>query len=185
MKKILILFIFIFSFFCSINVQAKELKFVQISDLHLSVKDDSFWNRKITETEEQLKLAIKQINKNRKIDFVIFTGDNIDKADKKNMARFLRPANKLNKPYYVVIGNHEVFRYNRFDKEDYVKSIWLRHPQMLFKKTNYVFKPNREIVFLVVDGANELMPTQSGYYKPYRLPQRLYASCDWPEGRDG
>lgn len=167
MKKILILFLFIFSCFYTISTQAKELKFVQFSDVHLSVDENN--RRKKSETEEQLRKAIKQINKDRKIDFVIFTGDNINKANKKNMARFLRTANKLNKPYYVVVGNHDVFRYNRFDKEDYVHSIWLRHPQMLFKKTNYVFKPNRELVFLVVDGANELIPSQSGYYRPETL----------------
>ena len=167
MKKILILFLFIFSCFYTITTQAKELKFAQISDVHLSISENK--ERKFTENEEQLRKAIKQINKDRKIDFVLFTGDNINKATKKNMARFLRTANKLNKPYYVVIGNHDVFRYNRFDKEDYIHSIWLRHPQMLFKKTNYTFKPNRELVFLVVDGANELIPSQSGYYKPETL----------------
>jgi len=169
MKKFLILFFAIFICFVSTNIQAKELQFVQISDTHLSLSGQDYRGRKVQEAAACLKQAIKEINKNRDIKFVLFTGDNIDTSERADLVAFLKLANKLNKPYYVLIGNHEVFRYNYFDKKDFMHTVWLHHPQMLFKKPNYVIKPTREIVFIVVDGANELMPAPSGYFKPETL----------------
>ena len=153
----------------SLPVCAKTLQFVQISDTHLSLSGEDYRGRKVTESAQCLKKAIKEINKNKDVKFVIFTGDNIDVADKDDMVAFLRLANKLHKPYYVVIGNHEVFRYQHFNKKDFMRTVRIHHPQMLFKKENYIFKPNKELVFIVVDGANELIPAPSGYFKPETL----------------
>ncbi len=169
MRKILIIGIFIATFFMPLQVQAKKLQFVQISDTHLSLSGQDYRGRKVTESADCLKKAIKEINKNKNIKFVIFSGDNIDIADRDDLVAFLKLANKLNKPYYVLIGNHEVFRYQHFNKKNFMHTVWLHHPQMLFKKPNYVFKPNRELVFIVVDGANELIPAPSGYFKPETL----------------
>ncbi len=169
MKKIIIFTIFLLSLIFATNVQAKELQFAQFSDIHLSLDESNGRGVASAEIAENMKLAIKEINKNRDIKFVVFTGDNIDKAEREALIQFFKLANKLHKPYYVVIGNHEVFRYKRFDKKDYMHTVWWKHWQMLGKKPSYVFKPKKELVFIVVDGANELMPSPSGYFKPETL----------------
>lgn len=166
MKKFLSILLLLISFhFCN-DAIGKELKFAQISDIHYSYSEENKSNDSYT---QYLKQAIKDINKKRDIKFVIFTGDNINTGTKKDYIKFLKIANKLNKPYYLVAGNTDIAGYKGFNKKKYNHTIWLHHPQMIFKKTNYVFKPNRNIVFIVVDGTNDLIPSTSGYFKPNTL----------------
>lgn len=148
------------------NVQAKELKFVQITDTNFSLDlDDTASELAATE----LKKLIKDINKDRSIDFVLFTGNNVKHPDKKEVSAFFRLANKLNKPYYVVIGNKEVLRYKRFTKKNFMHTAWWHNHNMRFKNSSYVFKPNKDFVFIVVDGANEMIPVPCGNYTPQVL----------------
>ena len=150
MKKLLftLLTIFVFSGF----VNAQTLKFAQVTDLHL--KDD-------TETFSKI---IKDINRTKGLEFVVFTGDNIGRASKSLLNNFLAGTRKLNKPYYVLLGTKDVSKNNKLSKKTYidmVRRINPRHPRDL----NYVFK-KKNIVFLVVDGSKEIIPSVSGYYPP-------------------
>lgn len=147
------------------NAEAKKLKFIQITDSHLSTEGSDYRNRKLSESENLLKEAIKSAKKEKGVDFVLFTGDNIDEAKPKELVKFLRIANKLHKPHYVIPGNHEPFRYENFDKKKYMRYVWLFNPRQLFDSTRYVFKPNKDFVFIAMDGANELLPSAAGYYR--------------------
>ncbi|MDD3594044.1 MAG: metallophosphoesterase [Candidatus Gastranaerophilales bacterium] len=167
MKKVLIALFFFIAL--QISVCAKELKFIQFSDTHLSSEGKDYRGRKVGAAAEYLREAVKQINKRNDIDFVVFTGDNIDTANRTDLKLFLQLVNKLNKPYYVVIGNHEVFRHQHFGKKEFMRTVWFYHPPMLFKGPSYVFKANKDIVFIVVDGANEMMPSPSGHFKKETL----------------
>ncbi len=170
MKKLLIIMIFFVAMIFTAPLNAKELQFVQFSDTHLSSTGEDYRGRKVSASADYLRQAIKEINKNKKVKFVVFTGDNIDFANRADLVAFFKLANKLNKPYYVLIGNHEVFRYQHFNKKNFMHVAWLHNfPRMTFKKPNYVFKPNRDLVFIVVDGANEFIPAPSGYFKPETL----------------
>ena len=148
------------------NVQAKELKFVQITDTNFTLDID---DKASEERAKELRKVIKEINKDRSIDFVIFTGNAVRYPARKELAAFFKLANKLNKPYYTVIGNKEVLRHKNFTKKNYMHTAWLHNRNMLFKHENYVFKPNKEVVFIVVDGVNEMMPVPSGYYRKESL----------------
>lgn len=169
MKKFLAIFLLLFMTFFSNISNAKELKFVQISDIHLSYAPKGYQTKNINITEDYLKRAIKEINKMKDIKFVIFTGDSIDKPCKDDLIKFLKIANKLNKPFYVVIGNNEVWNYKNFNKKDFMRTVGFRNKNMIFKKPNYVFKPNKDIVFIAVDGTNEFVPSKNGYFKPETL----------------
>ena len=165
MKKIIATTILLTTFLLTNQASAKQLQFAHFSDIHLSLTEKGTTNL----TEDFLKKAIQEVNKNKKIKFVIFSGGNINSADKKNLKAFLKLANKLDKPYYVTIGDKEVLRRKNFSKKQFMHTVWRHHMQMLFKKPNYVFKPNRELVFISVDGTNEVIPMQSGYFKPETL----------------
>ncbi len=67
-------------------------------------------------------------------------------------------------PYYIVIGNHEVFKSQHFDKKDYMRTVRKYSKSCRSKNANYVFK-KKGVVFLVVDGAKEVIPGPAGYYK--------------------
>ena len=161
MKKIFILIATFFIGFFS-SAFAGEIKFVQVADPHVTAGNKYSLN--------VLKAAIEDINKLDNISFVVFTGDNIDSSKPENHEAFLKIINKLKIPYYIVIGNHDVFKSNGLSKKEYISAIkkhnWFYGPS----KPNYVFKKG-EFVFVVVDGAKETIPGTGGYYRP--------ATLDW------
>lgn len=160
MKKFIILFLMILGLLVSEAANAGEIKFVQVTDTHVS-KQNAY-------SQEVLKAAVKDINALDNISFVVFTGDNIDSSKFENLEVFLKIINKLNAPYYIVFGNHDVFKSNGLSKTKYNEMIrshnWFYRPS----KPNYVFKRG-EFVFIVLDGAKETIPGTNGYYRASTL----------------
>jgi 3',5'-cyclic AMP phosphodiesterase CpdA len=135
---------------------ADEIKFVQVTDTHYSTGND--YKKKVLEN------TVADINHQKGVSFVVFTGDNVDQPNPKSLEEFIKIANKLYVPYYVVIGNHDVFRGGGMDKQQYLEII--RHNNILYtkRKPNYVFTKGK-FVFMVADGAKEVIPGPAGYYK--------------------
>ena len=158
-KKLLLSIIFLF-FTITCQANAGEIKFIQVTDTHYSVYNPY--------SAEVLKAAIKDINNQSNISFVVFGGDNIDSSKEENLQGFLKIIKKLNVPYYIVIGNHDVFKSNGISKKRYMEMVrqsnWFRGSS----SPNYVFKKG-EFVFIVVDGAKENIPGTGGYYRPKTL----------------
>ena len=158
MKKIysLVLGLFILLVGFAQKVCAENIKFIQIADSHLSA--DSEYSQKV------LKSAVDDINNQTDVSFVIFTGDNINNPSETNLRAFLQVANKLKVPYYLALGNHDVYKSKGMSKVRYFEIV--REGNMLFpqKRPNYEFKKNG-FVFLVVDGAKEAIPGSTGYYR--------------------
>lgn len=155
LNKLFLAFLMIILCF-SQSVFAKDLKFIQITDSHFS--GDNSYSVKV------LEKTIKDINSVSNVDFVVFTGDNIDTANSSDLVKFLKIANHLKYPYYMVIGNHEVFKSQHFDKIEYMKTVRKYSKTCRSEKANYVFK-KKQVVFIVVDGAKETIPGPAGYYK--------------------
>ena len=83
MKKILsLLCICLFMLFSALKSSAENIKFVQITDVHLS--NDSEYSQKV------LKSAVEDINKQENISFVVFTGDNINSPKPENLKHLLK-----------------------------------------------------------------------------------------------
>lgn len=129
---------------------AKNIKFAQVTDVYY--KNSSV----------NLNKIIQDINKTPDIDFVVFTGNQIGKANQTNLKHFLNDVKRLNKPYYVVLGNKDVSKSHDLDKKTYM-SIVKKYNRLHPKNTNYTFKKG-DIVFVVVDGSKELIPSPNGYY---------------------
>ncbi|MDR1167353.1 MAG: metallophosphoesterase [Heliobacteriaceae bacterium] len=151
---------FFLSLICFVILQAAgsagEIKFVQVTDVHYSSGNEY--------KEQVLKKTIADINKQSKISFVVFTGDNIDSPNPVYLKEFVKMANKLNVPYYAVIGNHDVFKNGGLSKEQYLEIMRYNNIFYKPKKPNYVFKKDR-FVFIIVDGAKEVIPGPAGYYR--------------------
>ena len=133
-------------------VLAQTFKFAQVTDLRL--KDDS----------EIFEKIVKDINHTKDLEFVIFSGDNIGRATPTLLKNFLTGARKLNKPYYVSLGTKDVSKVNKMTKKTYIETVRkynLKQP----KETNFVFK-KKNLVFIVVDGSKEIVPSNNGYYTP-------------------
>lgn len=146
------------------HVLAKEVKFIQISDSHFSNNKSEATQREVENSKSVLEKTIADINTIPDVDFVMFTGDNIDQANTDDLKTFLKMANKLKFPYCVVIGNHEVFKSQDLTKKEYMKIVSKYSKTCRPKGPNYVFFKNG-FVFIVVDGAKEVIPGPAGYFK--------------------
>lgn len=136
---------------------AKDISFVQVTDVHYN-----------QEHKDILDKAVKDINSLEGLDFVVFTGDNIDVSNKKDLEAFLKEVKGLNYPYYILVGNHDVYKRHGVAADEYMKlvkkSAGAYHPDT----PNYVFKKNGYI-FVVINGAKENIPGANAYFKPSTL----------------
>lgn len=142
--------------FSSLTVFAENIKFVQVTDSHLDVGSEYSLN--------VLKSAVEDINKQEGVSFVVFTGDNINNPTEDNLREFVKIVRKLKVPYYVTLGNHDVYKSKNMSKARYYEI--LRESNLLYRQRtpNYEFKKDG-FVFLIVDGAKEVIPGSAGYYR--------------------
>lgn len=133
---------------------AEDMRFVQISDARYN------FNSK----DSYLSKVISEINKQKKVDFVVFTGDNIDTPSKDNLENFLKEAKKLNCPFYIVLGEHDVNRHKDLSKVQYFNIVKKYNKKSKQKEPNFVFVKN-DIVFILPDGSKEVIPSTNGFYK--------------------
>lgn len=152
MKKILCLcFIFLIS---TIGVFASDVKFVQIDSLKFSPNSE--------ESVDNFKNVISEINKQKDVSFVIFTGDNIAKSDEKYLVSFLKKAKHLKAPYYIALGHKDLNKKKGLSKNAYTETVRkITHRNI---KPNYTFS-KKGVLFIVADGAKEFIATPFGYYR--------------------
>lgn len=157
MKKLLTLFVLIIaSIIFEQKSFAENIKFVQVTDAHMA--KNSEYSQKV------LKATIDDINKQSDISFVVFTGDNINYAEEEDLKIFADIVKKLNIPYYIVIGNHDVYKTNGMSKTRYLQILRESNRFIRQKEPNYKFS-KKGFVFLIVDGAKEVIPGPAGYFK--------------------
>lgn len=133
-----------------------SIRFVQVTDSHFESGHQG--------SIQMLTDTVKDINKLKDISFVVFTGDNIDHPREQNLVDFLDIVNKLNVPYYLVMGNHDPFKSQGLSKERYTQVVREHNWKWLYRGWNYTFKKNG-YVFIVLDGAKEVIPGTGGYYR--------------------
>lgn len=158
MKKFIQVFLCFLFLVAGVNLKAaaENIKFVQITDTHLSAANPY--------TSKVLESAVEDINSQPEISFVVFTGDNIASPKEENLRAFMKVAKKLKVPYYIALGNEDVYKSNGLSKVRYyeiIKEYSFFHPQ---RKPNFMFK-KKGFVFLIVDGAKEVVPGTIGYYR--------------------
>lgn len=156
MKKIVCLILILFSLTCP--SQAENVKFIQVTDVHLTADNAHY-----------LEQFVEDVNENFKdIDFIVFTGDNIDSANQKELQRFLDIITNLQIKPYVLVGNHDLLKSNDMAKKDYMKQVRKKlgfyHPN----KTNYVFK-KKNVIFIAMNGVKEVIPGPNGYFRKDEL----------------
>lgn len=156
MNKFASLFL-IYTLFVS-QVFAKDFRFVQITDVRYDKNADI----------QVLPNVIKEINTEKNVQFVVFTGDNIVKPDKEQLKAFLSEVKKLNRPFYIVAGDKDLNKRRELGKKEYANYIKKTVRGHKYDSTNYIFMKNG-LVFIVVDGAKDVIPSTIGYYKDNTL----------------
>lgn len=156
MKQLLFLLFTILELFIKVN--AESIKFIQVTDVHLGQNN-----------YEYLQDFVEDINKQYDdIDFVVFTGDNIDKPREEDLSLFLDIIKNLKFKSYVIVGNHDLSRNQYLTHDKYMKLVRKKLGAYHSSKTNYIFKKN-DIVFITMNGVKEIIPGPNGYYKENEL----------------
>ncbi len=160
---------------------ARVLKFAQLSDVHISVETEDDSERMHVESADILLDVIDQINNMGDIDFVVITGDLIDKSRQENFDKFAATIAKLKVPWYWTTGNHDLakgFKRNEFREK--------------LNAINPTFKPStmsssvveNGVLLLFLDGADsEITGMPQGFFtKPTLafLESELTAHQDKP-----
>ncbi len=157
MKKFLTLFVLILGILVTATKSfAENIKFIQVTDSHMA--KNSEYSQKV------LKATIDDINKQSGVSFVVFTGDNVNYAQEEDLRIFASIVKKLNVPYYFVIGNHDVYKTNGMPKTRYLEIMRESNFRIHQRKPNYKWK-KKKFLFLIVDGAKEVIPGPAGYFK--------------------
>ena len=151
-------------FFLSIGVaDAKTVRFAILSDIHYTTeqKDIEHSARNWGRTQKLLDSAIDGINISD-IDFVVFLGDNIDRSEENLLISFMKKIRRINKPYYMCLGNHDAYKISGISKEDYVKIVNKYGKSRKYNTFNYTFPITQEIIGVVVDASFPVAPNSHG-----------------------
>lgn len=170
---LLILFVVVIMFFITEQPSfSGTLKFVQLSDIHYSlVEDDSNGYKLLAQSRPLLKDAICQINNIKNVDFVMITGDGIDKPEKTSLYKLTAELNKIKYPWYFALGNHDTTTSGYLTKTNFLKILKETNHNYKFDSLYYTFKPKKGFRVIVLDGAKNKGISSHGI-----LPQE---QLDW------
>ncbi len=167
MKRILVIILLFFIF--NVQVLAKSLRVIHISDVHLdmNIEDNPRFSRLYSYSQEILKKAVNQINNSENTDLILFSGDMINTPGKKKLDKFIEITNQLKFPWYWVFGNHDIAISGELTKKKYLSILNENNKHIKPKKSYYSFLPNDEIKVIVLDGVIDGKITANG-----RLPKK-------------
>src|SRR5574344_2398463 len=94
----IILICMLLGFTLSITAQTK-VRFAVLTDIHLREGES-------TPTQDLIN-SVNQINHTDSIDFILVTGDIADEGDHASLLNAKKELDKLIRPYYIVMGNHD------------------------------------------------------------------------------
>ncbi len=146
-----------------------SLKFIQLSDIHFLAEGSNTTFKMIGESPRLLTDAIDQINEHKDLDFVMITGDLIDKPFEKELKAVLPYLEKLNFPWYFAFGNHDRCVGGYLNTDLYMKMIKQVNPDYQFKKPYYAFTPKRGYRVIVLDDIITSDITSQGYVDPAQI----------------
>ncbi len=118
-----------------------NLRIAQISDTHFVMNGENLPHIMLKNSCELLDDAIMQINTSGPYDFVVFTGDLINKPELTQLELFINHANKLIYPWYVIAGNHDISTDDSLTKSKYISTFGEHNSEMANKNIYYAFTP--------------------------------------------
>ena len=147
-------FISLFAFLMMQNFCCADiLEFAQVSDVHYSLS-----NKELDKYMYFLSLSLKK----KDPDFVMFLGDNVDKSREEDVIGFMRSIHSIKQPYYVVLGSSDAHKLSGIEKNLYLDIVTTFNRNQDEIKGNYYFKPNGDIVCVVLDNTPDFAPSKHG-----------------------
>ncbi len=145
------------------------LKFVQLSDVHFLENGSNTTFKMIGESPRLLDDAIEQINEQKNLDFVMITGDLIDKSFEKELRAVLPHIQNINSPWYFAFGNHDRCVGGYLTTDVYLNMLNDVNKNYKFENSYYSFIPKKGYKIIVLDDiiTNEI--TSQGFIDDTQL----------------
>ena len=139
-----------------------NLRFAQVSDAHFSTFEENTSYKFLKKSPELLDDAIFQINTSGPYDFVMFTGDLVNKPKSNELIKFLSHASRLNCPWYAINGNHDIAIDGPLTKEEFRKILNCHNRYMSNQKLYYAFTPKKGFRVICLDSIIDYKLTSNG-----------------------
>ena len=117
----------------------------------------------IAESPKLLDDTIGQINAIPNVNFVMFTGDLIDKPYEIELQAVLPHVKKLNYPWYFAFGNHDICVGGYLTKSLYLSILRKNNPNFTYTTPYYSFVPKQGFKAIVLDTIISDKITSNGY----------------------
>ncbi len=144
------LFIALLLGFQVLDASANNLKFAQVSDAHYSSDEKNTSYKVLEYSGAILDDVISQINGASKVEFVLFTGDLVNKPKETQIIEFSEKANRLNSTWYPILGNHDV-QEHIMPKEKFMEIVNKNNDSFDLAKPYYSFSPKKGYRVLCLD----------------------------------
>lgn len=111
---------------------------------------------------ELLDDAIFQVNTSGPYDFVVFTGDLINKPQVSELEEFILHADKLAYPWYAINGNHDIEVGGLLTKSKFMATLANSNSKLKKDKIYYAFTPKKHYRVICLDSIIDNKITTNG-----------------------
>ncbi len=152
---------------CAISSQVctaanNNLRFAQISDAHFSSFEENTSYKMLKNSGAILDDVALQINTSGPYDFVIFTGDLINKPQESELEKFLLHVKKINYPLYAINGNHDIAVGGTLTKLKFKKILNSEFRNVRGNSPYYAFTPKKGFRVICLDSIIDYKITTNG-----------------------
>lgn len=152
---------------CAIGSQVctaanNNLRVAQVSDAHFSTFEENTSYKFLKKSPELLDDVIFQINTSGPYDFVMFTGDLINKPKVSELEKFISHANNLIFPWYAIDGNHDISIDGPLTKRKFLSTLAASNDNMQQENIYYAFTPKKGFRVICLDSIIDYKLTSNG-----------------------
>lgn len=152
---------------CAIGSQVctaanNNLRVAQVSDAHFSSFEENTSYKFLKKSPELLDDVIFQINTSGPYDFVMFTGDLVNKPKVSELEKFISHANNLVYPWYAIDGNHDISIDGPLTKRKFLETLAASNDNMQQENIYYAFTPKKGFRVICLDSIIDYKLTSNG-----------------------
>lgn len=144
------------------NAANNNLRFAQVSDAHFSSFEENTSYKMLKDSSKLLDDVVLQINTSGAYDFVVFTGDLINKPKTSELENFIKHANRLIYPWYAIDGNHDVAIGGDLTKNKFLSILAENNSKMKQNNIYYAFTPKKGYRVICLDSIIDTKVTTNG-----------------------
>ncbi len=152
---------------CAIGAQVctaanNNLRIAQVSDAHFSSFEENTSYKFLKKSPQLLDDVIFQINTSGPYDFVMFTGDLVNKPKISELEKFISYAQNLMYPWYAIDGNHDISIDGPLTKKKFMEILANVNDNMNQKYAYYAFTPKKGFRVICLDSIIDYKITTNG-----------------------